>query len=193
MVEINTSQLLFLLSEDNVDISKNTTVNLRARAMSINGEEAIRDLGSVTILARYTNNNRYGQRDEDMGGDDWALPSTLELAREYTDCLWGDFSNMNGGPFPPHQSHRDGTDIDGWFYGYNARDDNTARTIINFLNNSNYGSKITAVYVTFNRSEDDSFWTTIREVELIDGRNARDVIIPLSGHETHFHFRLNNF
>jgi murein endopeptidase len=110
------------------------------------------------------------------------------LVNSFGGLTWGDFSNMNGGPFPPHASHRLGLDADGWFPGYNARDAATAATIIGHLNSA-AGSDITAVFVTFEQISTDPFWQAIRTVVLSDGRRARDVILPVGGHTTHFHWR----
>ncbi len=139
-------------------------------------------------LVRYTGANRYGGRDEGVGGDDWVKPSVRTVIEHFAGLTWGDFSNMNGGPFPPHQTHNDGNDADGWFNGYNARDAATAQTIIGHLNDATYGSRILTVYVTYQQANGNAFWEAIRNVTLNDGRQARDVIRPLGGHTTHFHW-----
>lgn len=171
-----------------VDSSDDGEVLLRVRAVSAGGDEVVREAGSVGILARYDGANRYGGRDAAVGGDDWAQPSMLALVNAYAGQTWGDFSNMNGGPFPPHGSHRTGLDADGWFPGYNARNAATAQTIIDQLNQAE-GVDIERVYVTYARVDSNVFWTSIRDVDLDDGRRARDVILPEAGHATHYHWR----
>jgi murein endopeptidase len=94
---------------------------------------------------------------------------------------------MNGGPFPPHASHRVGTSADGWFTGYNNRDAATAATIIDQLNT--HGTRIRSVYVTF--AAGSAFAQAIANVTLNDGRAATAVIRNIGGHTTHFHWEVN--
>lgn len=194
-LEINTSQLLFNLPNAqaaNINVAQDGTVNLRVKATSSNGGEVIQEFGAVTLLGRYTDNNRYGGRDGNVGGDDWALPSVIDIIEHFGNQITlGDFSNMNGGQFAPHQTHRDGTHVDGWFNGYNARNAATAQTMINLLNDPTHGSNIQTVYVTFQQVNTDAFWNAIQNVVLNDGRMARDVIRPVGGHTTHFHWIIN--
>ena len=187
--KITTNQLLFevpagLLAA--VDQSTNGRVTLRVRATSSSGETAEKDAGTATKLVRFTGANRYGQRDPAVGGDDWALP-TVRTFIDGAGQTWGDFSNMNGGPFPPHASHRVGTSADGWFTGYNNRDAATAATIIDQLNA--HGTRIRSVYVTF--AAGGAFAQAIAGVTLDDGRAASAVIRNIGGHTTHFHWEVN--
>ncbi|XOZ34584.1 carboxypeptidase-like regulatory domain-containing protein [Halomonadaceae bacterium KBTZ08] len=188
-IEIGTSQLLFELAStqaSNVDVSQNGTLTLRARATSVNGETTTRDLGSVVLLANFDGGNRYPSRDPGVGGDSWAQPNLLGIVNNLPGTFWNDFSNMNGGPFPPHSTHRGGQDADGWFRSYNARDAGTAQRLIELLNTSS-GSDITSVLVTYQRSPNGPFWQAIKDVTLDDGREAKNVILRASGHATHFH------
>ena len=90
---------------------------------------------------------------------------------------------------PDHETHENGRHLDGWFDGYNARNGATADKMIDYLNDPDYGSHIKTVYVTFSKSGGNtSFWNAIKDVELDDGRMAKDVILPLSNHDTHFHW-----
>ncbi|MBW7886348.1 MAG: hypothetical protein H3C34_27725, partial [Caldilineaceae bacterium] len=189
-VEVTAPQLLFEIPSAQaaqVNGAQDGTVSLRVRAKSKNGEEATKEFGAVQILVRYTAAGRYGGRDEGVGGDDWVKPSVKPIV-EHFGVTVGDISNMNGGAFAPHQTHRTGNDVDGWFAGYNNRDAATAATIIGHLNDATYGSNITTVYVTYQQVNGNAFWTAIKDVVLNDGRNARDVIRPLGGHGTHFHW-----
>ena len=99
---------------------------------------------------------------------------------------------MNGGHFPPHGSHQTGNDVEGWFPGYNARNNATAATILSHLNDTTYGSRIDRVFVTFERVATDPFWAVIQNMTLPDGRLARDVILNATGHKTHFHYRISS-
>lgn len=192
-VAITATQLLFELpsaAAAAVNGAGDGTLTLRARARSAKGEEATKEAGTVQLLVKFDGANRYGGRDEGVGGDDWARPSMLALINSFAGLTWGDFSNMNGGPFPPHASHNLGLDADGWFAGYNARDAATATTIIGHLNSAS-GSQIAAVFVTFDQVDTDPFWQAIKDVVLNDGRRAPDVIRPMGGHTTHFHWRKN--
>jgi hypothetical protein len=194
-VEITSTQLLFELTSaeaGNVDGTEDGTLSLRARATSRNGQEATFDVKKpVQLLVRYTGNNRYppAPRDEDQGGDDWARPSLRDLVAHYTGISWNDFSNMNGGPFPPHGSHRDGIDVDGYFDHYQDRNAATAAQIVQHLNDAPYGSRIFKVFVAYKTTGSDSFWNAIKDVTLNDGRAAKNVIRPDPKHATHFHWR----
>ena len=196
-VEITSSQLLFELPSSeasNVNTSSNGVVQLRAKAVSANGEEVTKNVGGVQKLARYTANNRYStDRDLDQGGDDWIKPSVKPVIEHFSGINWNDFSNMNAGSFAPdHTSHTTGNDVDGHFSGYNARNAATAATIISHLNNPTFGSRISIVYVTFEKSSTNVFWNAIKDVTLNDGRQASKVILPYSGHATHFHWRVRD-
>ncbi|OWY67428.1 hypothetical protein B7486_31830 [cyanobacterium TDX16] len=193
-VEIATSQLLFELPSAqaaNIDGTTNGTVSLRVRAKANSGEEVTKGVAPRQKLIRFTETQRYGQRDESEGGDDWVKPSVKTVMEYFSSLTWGDISNMNGGSFPPHSSHRTGNDIDGWFSGYNEINAATAATIISHLNDSTYGSRISVVYVTYSRSTGNPFWEAIKNVTLNDGRKAADIIRPANGHATHFHWRVS--
>jgi len=100
-IEIGTSQLLFELASSqasNVDVSQNGTLTLRARATSVNGETATRDLGNVVLLANFDGGNRYPSRDPGVGGDSWAQPNLLDIVNNLAGTFWNDLSNMNAGP-----------------------------------------------------------------------------------------------
>lgn len=171
--------------------STNESFSLRLRARSTKYPEqfAEKTLASVEKLIRYAGANRYGQRDTAMGGDDWVKPSVESVVAGLAGVTWGDFSNMNGGPFSPHASHRSGNSIDGWFSGYNARNAATAATLIGLLNSSN-GWQIGTVFVAYTKTAADPFWAAIQNVTLADGRAAADVIRPEPNHTTHFHIEV---
>lgn len=184
-------QLLFNIPSNQlngINASQDGTLGLRVRAQSANGQEATRSAQTVQILARYTGNNRFGVRDEAVGGDDWARPSVLAVLAQPVGVSYGDMSNMNGGLFAPHASHGDGLDVDGSYPGYNARNAATAQTMIGHLNSA-YGSSIIRVFVTYTASPANAFFQAIQGVVLNDGRLATDVIRPVVGHDTHFHWR----
>lgn len=192
-VEINSSEHLFNVNPAGINSQVNGSLGLRVRVATAGGEEAVYEAGNVTILRQFAGGNRYPHvgRDEDMGGDDWAKPSVASYIEGLgEDYLWNDFSNMNGGPFPPHATHQTGNDVDGWFYGYNARDAAAAQRLIDEVNASQ--GRVTVVYVTFSRDPTDSFYATIENVNLNDGRRAVDVFRPVAGHRTHFHFRVSD-
>jgi hypothetical protein len=187
-IQVNATQLLFEIPGAQLaaaNQSVNGQLTLRARARSSSGETAEKDFGPVTKLVRFTGGNRYGGRDAGVGGDDWAKP-TVRVLIAGTSHTWGDFSNMNGGPFPPHGSHQTGNSADGWFSGYNARDAATAATIIGHLNT--HGRRIQTVYVTF--APGSAFANAIAGVTLADGRAATSVIRNFGGHTTHFHWEV---
>lgn len=189
-IELTAPQLLFEIPASQLASANQTangTLTLRAKAQSSSGETAEKDFGPVTKLVRFTGGARYGGRDEAVGGDDWAKPGVVSFIGG-AGLTWGDFSNMNGGPFAPHQTHRTGNSADGWFAGYNARDANTAATIIGHLNT--HGRRISAVYVTF--APGSVFANAIANVILNDGRAASNVIRNVAGHTTHFHWEVTD-
>lgn len=188
-VEITSTTLLFEIPASS-PLASDGKVLLRLSAETEDGESTSKDYGSVPNLRLYTGTNRYGGRDADKGGDDWALPSTVA----YTGTLnsawtFGDFSNMNGNVFSPHATHRDGIDMDVWFTGYNNRDATVANTLIDFLNSS-LGSGVDAIYVTYTTNSSDVFYNAIKNVTLNNGYKATDIIRPVTGHTTHFHIKL---
>jgi hypothetical protein len=221
-VSISQSKLLFELPSAAaalLDSAQNSKVELRAVAelrTHFVGEvpgKADKVFGSVPKLVRYTRANRYpaGARDENKGGDDWALPTVREhadgLRNVIHGTLWGDFSNMNGGPFPPHNSHREGTDVDGDYAGYDARTAAVATQMLSLLRNPTHGRSIRSIFVSFNATGDpplkceggaqdtdhSAFWDAIRgETVPAPGggtRLATSVIRPVASHCRHFHIR----
>ncbi|NUT95579.1 MAG: carboxypeptidase regulatory-like domain-containing protein [Saccharothrix sp.] len=187
--QVTANQLLFEVPAAQlagINQTANGQLTLRVRARSSSGETAERTVGAVTKLVRFDGGNRYGGRDTAVGGDDWARP-TVKSFIDGAGQTWGDFSNMNGGPFAPHSSHQSGTSADGWFAGYNNRDAATAATIIGHLNT--HGTRIRTVYVTY--AAGGTFAQAIAGVTLNDGRAATAVIRPYGGHTTHFHWEVN--
>jgi hypothetical protein len=172
-----------------VDTTQDGTVSLRVVATSTSGETASKDLARpVEVLARYKGANRYGGRDEELGGDDWGRPSSLEVAEHYSGVTIGDISNMNGGAFAPHASHQIGADIDAFFPGYDPSSAATAQTLIEQLNDPEFGSRIAAIFATY--APTSAFAKAISDAELADGRLAKDVIRSVKGHKGHFHWRV---
>jgi hypothetical protein len=121
-----------------IDVSKDGAVVLRVRiaANMAHDGEAFADYPTpVKLLTRFPGNNRYLERNQELGGDDWVLPSVLSVINHLGPMyLWGDFSKMNGGKFPPHTSHADGRHIDGYFDGYKKRDGTVAKRLIDMVN-----------------------------------------------------------
>jgi hypothetical protein len=176
-----------------IDRTTDATLTLRLRVTTASGAELVHDAGEVGKLVRYRGENRYEDRDDARGGDDWLTPSTLAVLEHFGDAIVvGDISDMNGGPFPPHETHQSGVDIDGWFWGYNELDAATAEILLGHLNDPVVGSRIELVYVTYEQVDSDPLWLAIRDVTLADGRAARDVIQPYPGHDTHFHWRVSS-
>jgi hypothetical protein len=189
-IEIETPQLLFEIAGSQlagVNQSTNGIISLRVKAKSAKGETAERELGNVIKAVQVTNIDRYGTRDDAQGGDDWAKPQVASFIQG-TGLTWGDFSNMNAGRFPPHQTHQTGNSADGWFSNYNERNATTAATVIGHLNQ--YGRRIRSVYVTFQPSS--AFAVAIANVNLNDGRAANQVIRNVGGHTTHFHWEVTD-
>ncbi len=194
-VAISTSQLLFEIPSTafaEFDKSQDGNVEMRVRVRATDGREAVyesADLLQVHKLVRYTAENRYFVGEEEQGGNSWVTPNVKALVEQFQDVEFGDFSNMNGGPFPPHVSHQRGVDVDTWFYGYNNLDGATAQGLLDLLNQPGVIERVELVYVAYTQTDGDLFWEAIRDVVLVDGRQAGEVFLPEPEHTTHFHLR----
>jgi len=163
---------------------------LRMKATSKKGKTAEFNLGKADLLVLYHGTARYDPRDENVGGDDWLLPSIRTIVNGFSGVTWGDFSNMNGGRFYPHSEHTVGRSADGWIDGYNQMNADTAESLINLLNSTS-GRHVQRMYARFSRSSSSPFWNVIRDRKLSNGRPVANVIIPDSEHGTHFHLELS--
>ncbi len=193
VIEIKDSQLLFKIFPKELEKMTSTTnksYSLRIKAVNGKGTVSEFNAGTVQLLILYPSQSRYGQRDTAVGGDDWIKPG-IQSTLDQLGLVWGDFSNMNGGRFHPHDEHQDGRDADAWFDGYNQRNGETAARILEILNGP-AGSRINRVLVAFHRSPGNSFWRAIQGKTLKNGRSAERVIIPDGQHTTHFHLDIAN-
>lgn len=205
------TKLFELSSEEATKISQtnDARLTLRVRARSEAGDEATREYGKVPKLVLYTNSNRYGPRDADKGGDSWVKPSVKAVVESLgSDYRWSDFSNMHGGDFfiknpnkPPHASHDRGNDVDGVFADGTIEADwkkdkhhtaITAQRLIDILNTPIIGPRFVSIGLLYTKSATDPFWNTIKDVKLVDGRKATDIIKPWPGHDKHFHMRISD-
>jgi hypothetical protein len=213
-IEVATPRLLFRIPSHMfaaLDDAADGTVTLRVTARSLRGETSTFDCGPVEKLvlfgSPYDESRRYGGRDitDAIGvtpafpcfGDDWAKPSAAAATRHFSAAYgvrWNDFSNMNGGRFPPHGSHREGADVDGVFGGYDPIGNPTATAdgLIALLNDPSYGRRVGLILVTFDNVPGDAFRERVRSTVLADGRQASSVIRWIEkGHRDHFHLRFN--
>ncbi|MBN8550002.1 MAG: hypothetical protein J0M12_11860 [Deltaproteobacteria bacterium] len=189
VIAIKSPMLLFkIFPKELVNLATETDrgFSLVIQAKTAQGQTAHSSVGTVRQLVRYTGASRYDGRDETEGGDDWLLPSVREIVNQISAGRWGDFSNMNGGRFPPHSMHQTGRSADGWVEGYNALNADTAESLISLLN-SGLGSRIRFMYVRFNRNPGNAFYQAIAGRTLTNGRRVDRVILPDSEHDTHFH------
>jgi hypothetical protein len=211
---VSTSQLLFELPSSEAakleQYSDDSRLQLRVGGTFVGGTELAGFVlrRNIVKLVRYLRSNRVPPGDlgncENIpaidpkgrpawnapfpcGGDAWALPKTVQLAGflSWPSVAWGDFSNMNGGIFPPHSGHQDGRTIDGEFDGYKNRDSAAADKLLNFVVFPFY-DHVERVLVAYRRVESNSFWRFIRDKKLPDGRCAKDVIKPEGTHRRHF-------
>ncbi|MEZ4570252.1 MAG: hypothetical protein R2849_07975 [Thermomicrobiales bacterium] len=194
-VEIAESQLLFEIPSTafaDFDRTSDGYVDLQVSVTTTDGRRAVSG-GSgqtrVQKLVRYTADNRYFVGEEEQGGNSWVTPSVKALTEQLADVQFGDFSNMNGGYFPPHVSHQRGVDVDAWFFGYNALDGDAARFMLDLLNQPGIIERVELVYVAYTQADGDPFWDAIRDVVLIDGRSAGEVFVPDAEHDAHCHVR----
>src|SRR5690606_7615654 len=106
-------------------------LTLRVRVTTTAGDEAVAEYDTPVVkLVLYRGENRYLLDEEGRGGNDWVQPSARAIVAGWQDVQIGDFSDMNGGPYPPHVSHQKGLDVDVWFFGYNEMDAYTAETLL---------------------------------------------------------------
>lgn len=192
-IQLDTAQLAFEIPAEEletIDRSADGKLSLKLFAKADDGSTAEKDLGSLSLLDRFTGGDRYGQRDVNRGGDDWTSATLRDVAKA-ANVRWGDFSNMNAGSFQPdHNSHRQGKDVDGWYTGYNARDAAAANDMIALLDTPGVQSKVLIVYVSHKKADGDPFYDAYKDVTLADGRPARKVIQNFPGHVGHFHWHV---
>jgi hypothetical protein len=191
-IRIDASLRLFDLIPFGIETGQNGDLRLQAAVKLADGSESTYEGPSALPILSFFTGNRYGtDRDLDEGGDAWVKPSVKQVA-EHFGLHYNDFSNMHGGRFPPHGSHRTGNDVDVRFANYARRDAAVAATLIGQLNDPTYGNRFVAMFVTYERTAANPFWQAIRNVTLNDGRRARDVILPEPQHEDHVHWRIRD-
>lgn len=169
-------------------------VSLRVRAVSASGATAVLPVApAYRPLGLYTGTNRFGSagRDGEQGGDGWARPAVLQWAQAASSHATGstfqfnDFTNMNGGKFPIHCTHRDGETVDVTFSGLPNKDAAAAARLLAFLNGP-YGAQVARVQTTYSSS--GAFGRAIANAGMLtDGRRASEVVSILAGHPTHMH------
>lgn len=193
-IELSSAQLAFEIPAKELAAINTTTdgfLNLKLVAVADDGRSAEKDMGSVSLLDRWTGADRYGGRDEHRGGDDWLMAATRGVCNAVS-VSWGDFSNMNAGSFAPdHRSHTKGKDADGWYAGYSARDSASAAKMLALLNTEGVSNKVKTVLVTHTPSPGNAFYDAYKDVRLADGRKATSVIRNYPGHTTHFHWSMD--
>jgi hypothetical protein len=190
-VAITSPQLLFELSASQLAQSINQTTNgtllLRVKVTTSQGRTDTKDwTPMVQKLIWYSGSNRRGTNRElntcvvkagsswpdfPCGGDSWALPSAVIVSSNLANVIYSDFSNMNGGHFPDHDSHQLGNDVDGLFGATDATrwfavNKRAAEELIALLNSS-VENQIDFIYITY--SAGTEFWQTIRNAVLDNG------------------------
>ncbi|CCH55894.1 hypothetical protein BN8_05192 [Fibrisoma limi BUZ 3] len=188
-VEITTNRLLFNLPS-RAPLNADGQVLLKLRVETEKSTQAVSvDYGSFANMMLARNLPRYSTDDDaNEGGDMWGLPSMITYVSSLpANWSYNDISNMNGNVFPPHGSHRDGLDIDGYFAGYNARNAAVAQQFIDFLKTP-AGSDAQAIFVAFEKTPTDTFWQTIKDAT-VNGSPVTNIIQRDMGHTTHFHLR----
>jgi hypothetical protein len=201
-VRVPKPELLFALPASGfarMNQERNGKLTLRVKVVSEWGDEVVRTL-QAEKLVRYSGKNRYQDRDGAYGGDSWVKPHVRKYLEEISrldrsvDFQWGDMSNMNGGRFYPHASHRGGLDADGFFKGYNNRQrqvtEYAARVLVGLLRTPQ-GRHIDKIFVTF--KPNDAFGRVVQRAgRLPDGRLPGSVVRFEAAHDTHFHIRFKD-
>lgn len=158
---------------------------------------------------------RYGTRDSSQClfvsivwpclGDAWARPGVQDILRDAATTLSqpgpagrqaeqlqvNDISNMNGGLFPGHNTHRRGTFVDALIEEYLNRDASVATRLIAVATEldrvaTSKGWRLSRILVSFDSN--DPFARALVG-QTINGRSASDVIRrdPSTVHANHFH------
>lgn len=198
LLQIKTSQLLFEVDSSQFpELARGTNpqATLRVVAETATGQRAEKDVATVPLLVRYTQGNRYANTARDangadptdraVGGDDWVLPTVRGFMEQVRGVTWGDMSNMNGGRFSPHSSHKLGVDADFKVPGYMNRDAATAQWLIGMVNNPVYGPQIEAIFVAYT----PALKQALQGVTLNNGKPATSVIKHDAAHDDNFHVR----
>jgi hypothetical protein len=150
----------------------------------------------------------------------WAdAVTTITHGDQDIQVLWNDFSNMHGGHFPIHKGHRAGDTIDGDFGGFRNLDKTAGERVIAFLNKYSSNGEIEYIGIGYSTksikmengkpvvvngkpvlvegctvavpvSSTNPFWNAVKDVTLVDGRLARNVIRNWPGHCDHFDIRV---
>ena len=203
------SRLFEISSANGLDLTRDSTLLLRLfvkiKDKVGNVIEEIRSNEiSVQLLVEYSRTNRYGQPPSGQDdssflpsghpafGDNWVLPSVKQVLEQFDNSkvFYNDFSDMNGGNFPPHRDHEYGNEVDVQLPEKgpltNKRDEYLAREIIRQLDSA-VGQHISTAYLTL--IDAPKFKNAIAGVTLCDnGRPATKVIKQADRHEDHFHW-----
>lgn len=192
-----------------IEQTLNGTVSARLRVTTSAGRQALKWHWSALQKRRwYAPANRYSDSNDGptyaeqrelgnclnsttseaipCGGDSWALPTSVarSMGLAHPDgLLYGNFSNMNTGRFPPHTSHDVGIDVDVVFgqtvdTSFFAPTADNAHRVIALLN-SPLGTHINFIYVQYSTTPGQNgyaFWNVIRDATLNDGITR---IIPI--------------
>lgn len=207
ILEITSDMRLFEIPVTATPATADITYQLKIEARSQSGESAFLDdetrlqNGKVVAFTRFKGTNRFGKRelDKPRGGDDWGKPSVISLVNSFP-AGWqvNDISDMNGGTFPPHDSHMSGKSIDCYFNGYIEMVKTkvqpyitkaaTAQELINYLNSAQ-GKYVRNIYATYKAGS--PFETLINTTKLSNGNFANTKIGYWDDHYDHFHVEMN--
>jgi len=176
-----------------VDQQRGTTLTYKVVVVASDNTRVESPTRSVIKLVKI-NGGRYGLRDPGICvgtnhvcyGDDWGTVVTwirnVQLGPNYR---FNDVSNMNGGPFPIHNTHTDGADVDQRFEtdeAYLVRDAAVAERLMQLVNT--FDTAIRLIYVTMT----PQFRAAIQGRRLgASNRLATQVFVNVGGHEEHFH------
>lgn len=219
LFELNNAEAAKLNPVNGPYVSARLRVETKAGKVIIQEIEVPGRPGSLLpILVRYGRENRYPDinlnRDELLGGDDWAKRrvaiaiaglAEASLRVGTTGFRVNDFSNMNGGFFYPHQSHRHGLSVDCKVVGFPNREQAkkgarpgriAAQNLLALLRAARFEDieKIGKIYVSYRKADPatnfpgDEFYRTING-QIVHGRQATSLLVAdvTGGHIDHFH------
>lgn len=144
-------------------------------------------------------------------GDAWARPRFHQIMRAAQQALaapvpngrgalpitLNDFSNMNGGYFPPHDFHNQGRHVDGLIDGYATKDAALARKMVEVANEI-YAAMTAAggfttfqILVDFRRANSNDPFTRELALHAVGGQPALHFFRDGgAGHRGHFHVQM---
>ncbi len=179
----------------NLSNALGSSVTLRLRVQTETGSEVTKTWSrSLPVLTRVTGLQRYSLRDDSEGGDDWGGINIQTVLTDLgSNFFVNDISNMHGGRFLPHVSHKKGVDAD-FRIGSNtaAVGEDVVRLLVSALDNLSASTfaKIKFIFLTYEIGDAENSLTQYIQGARIQDRMATDILRYEPNHTGHFHLRV---